>query len=270
MTGIPYLKHFPPYSGIFAKVQSHMMTFKKQLLRCIDSEDDNSYAARFNEARKSNEDGKFTEEQLIASLFDFFTGGSGTMSKTLSFAILYLLHYPEMEEKIRHETSKIEGTQNSIFKPLKRKNLILGEIGPGHMSQMPFTEAFIMEVQRLASVLPICPPRLVTSDITVCGRLLKKGVQVQMNLYALHRNEEHWGPDASDFRPERFWDQSGCVKQDEWLQPFGYGNFFPLSDYYCLRPFLTMKKFSAFLSSYYYTLRPNSIFWSIFLLEQKK
>ena len=109
MTGIPYLKHFPPYSGIFAKVQSHMMTFKKQLLRCIDSEDDNSYAARFNEARKSNEDGKFTEEQLIASLFDFFTGGSGTMSKTLSFAILYLLHYPEMEEKIRHETSKIEG-----------------------------------------------------------------------------------------------------------------------------------------------------------------
>ena len=109
MTGIPYLKHFPPYSGIFAKVQSHMMTFKKQLLRCIDSEDDNSYAARFNEARKFNEDGKFTEEQLIASLFDFFTGGSGTMSKTLSFAILYLLHYPEMEEKIRHETSKIEG-----------------------------------------------------------------------------------------------------------------------------------------------------------------
>ena len=160
--------------------------------------------------------------------------------------------------------------QNSICKPLKRKNLILGEIGPGHMSQMPFTEAFIMEVQRLASVLPICPPRLVTSDITVCGRLLKKGVQVQMNLYALHRNEEHWGPDASDFRPERFWDQSGCVKQDEWLQPFGYGNFFPLSDYYCLRPSLTMKKFSAFLSSYYYTLRPNSIFWSIFLLQTEK
>ena len=132
------------------------------------------------------------------------------------------------------------------------KDLILGEIGPGHMSLMPFTEAFIMEVQRLASVLPICPPRLVTSDITVCGRLLKKGVQVQMNLYALHRNEEHWGPDVLDFRPERFWDNSGCVKQDEWLQPFGYGNFFLVrltTHSSCLRPFLTMNNFCAFFLS---------------------
>ena len=89
---------------------------------------------------------------------------------------------------------------------------------------MAFTEAFIMEVQRLASVLPICPPRLVTSDINVCGYKLKKGVQVQMNLYALHRNEAHWGSDAGLFRPERFLDLDGRVKQDEWLQPFGYGN----------------------------------------------
>ena len=240
MTGVPSLKLFPPYSGIFAKVQNHMMTFKKQLLSYVDSEDDNSYAARFNEEARENSSGKFTEEQLIASLFDFFTGGSGTMSKTLSFAILYLLHYPEMEEKIRSETSAIDGktfqfdTQCLKIVPkgliFQHFLVILGEIGPGHMSLMPFTEAFIMEVQRLASVLPICPPRLVTSDITVCGRLLKKGVQVQMNLYALHRNEEHWGPDVLDFRPERFWDNSGCVKQDEWLQPFGYGNFFFLSD----------------------------------------
>ena len=89
---------------------------------------------------------------------------------------------------------------------------------------MPFTEAFIMEVQRLASVLPICPPRLVTSEFNVCGYTLKKGVQVQMNLYALHRNEAHWGPDVMAFRPERFWDTDGRVKPDEWLQPFGYGN----------------------------------------------
>ena len=111
MTGVPSLKLFPPYSGIFAKVQNHMMTFKKQLLSYVDSEDDNSYAARFNEEARENSSGKFTEEQLIASLFDFFTGGSGTMSKTLSFAILYLLHYPEMEEKIRSETSAIESNR---------------------------------------------------------------------------------------------------------------------------------------------------------------
>ena len=110
MTGIPYLKHFQPYKGIFEKVQHHMLAFKKQLLNFIDSEDDNSYAARFNEAKRNSESAQFTEEQLITSLFDFFTGGSGTMSKTLSFAVLYLLHYPEMEDKIRKESSYIGGT----------------------------------------------------------------------------------------------------------------------------------------------------------------
>ena len=122
------------------------------------------------------------------------------------------------------------------------------------MNLMPFTEAFIMEVQRLASVLPICPPRLVTSDITVCGRLLKKGVQVQMNLYALHRNEEHWGPDVLDFRPERFWDNSGCVKQDEWLQPFGYGNFFFMSDWLLTPPvFDLFSQWTTFVHSSFHS-----------------
>ena len=50
-----------------------------------------------------------------------------------------------------------------------------------------------------------------------------KGQQVQMNLYAMHRHEQHWGADADKFRPHRFLDENHCVKHDEWLQPFGYG-----------------------------------------------
>ena len=44
-----------------------------------------------------------------------------------------------------------------------------------------------------------------------------------MNLYAMHRNEKHWGTDAENFRPHRFLDENHKVKYDEWLQPFGYG-----------------------------------------------
>ena len=136
----------------------------------------------------------FTEDQLITSLFDFFTGGSGTMSKTLSFCILFMLHHPESQEKLRKDSEKFA-----------------------------YTQAFIYEVQRLASVLPISPPRMVTSDIEVGGYKLYKGQQVQMNLYAMHRNQKHWGDDAETFRPERFLDDQGNVITDEWLQPFGYG-----------------------------------------------
>ena len=133
------------------------------------------------------------------------------MSKTLSFCILYMLHFPDTQEKIRSEAkAAAEATS---------------EVRLDHLPNMPYTEAFIMEVQRLASVLPICPPRLVTSDVEIGGYKLYKGQQVQINLYALHRNEEHWGKDADHFRPQRFLDDNGKVLHDEWLQPFGYGKF---------------------------------------------
>ena len=34
-------------------------------------------------------------------------------------------------------------------------------------SRLPYTEATISEIQRLASVLPIAPPRLATKDVQV-------------------------------------------------------------------------------------------------------
>lgn len=36
------------------------------------------------------------------------TGGSGTMSKTLSFCLLYMLQYPECQEQIRLEIISIQ------------------------------------------------------------------------------------------------------------------------------------------------------------------
>ena len=139
------------------------------------------------------------------------------MSKTLSFCILYMLHFPHTQENIRQEALEAMGEAAA------------SEIGQNHLPSMPYTEAFIMEVQRLASVLPICPPRLVTSDVKIGGYKLSKGQQVQINLYALHRNESHWGSDAQNFRPERFLNDGTKVQHDEWLQPFGYGKYFSLT-----------------------------------------
>ena len=60
-------------------------------------------------------------------------------------------------------------------------------------------------------------------DVNVGSYTVPKGVPVQMNLYAMHHDNEHWG-DPLTFRPHRFLNQQGtAVVMDEWLQPFGYG-----------------------------------------------
>jgi cytochrome P450 len=52
-------------------------------------------------------------------------------------------------------------------------------------SRLPYTEAAVSEIQRLASVLPIAPPRLATKDINLHGYNIPKGTQVQCNLVSM-------------------------------------------------------------------------------------
>lgn len=185
---IRHARYMPVLGNVYKRVKDHMDAFKDKIQKQMDLvDDDNCYVSRFDREKASE---TFTSEQLVCSLLDFFTGGSGTVAKTLSFCLLYMLHFPEWQEKIR------KGQE---------------------------VEAFIREVQRLCSILPISPPRMVTKDFEFFGYQLKKGQKVQMNLYAMHRNPSHWGADADHFRPSRFLDAEGQLKVDEWLQPYGYG-----------------------------------------------
>ena len=76
-----------------------------------------------------------------------------------------------------------------------------------------------VQKSRQQAIRAYCPNNNNNNNNIYCD----KGQQVQMNLYAMHRHEQHWGADADKFRPHRFLDENHCVKHDEWLQPFGYG-----------------------------------------------
>jgi len=207
------LRFIPPFSFIYNNVKNSMDLFKGYMRNLV-SQDSESYDEnemrgyidyflheRYKESSKNYED-----EQLIVTLIDFFTGGSGTMSKTLAFGILFSTLHPQITKQVQDEISNA----GLDFVTLEDKHLL------------PYTEATVFEISRLASVLPIAPPRQTTGDIIVGEHLIPKGSLVQMNLYAMHRNSEHW-TEPHKFRPERFLDSEGKFKQDEWVQPFGYG-----------------------------------------------
>ena len=219
MSGVSYMKYLPPFNRIFANLAHRMdlvkSFFQHYIGKLKDSTDDTGYIEAFvteqanRKMANGNANGEFfTEEQLVVSLIDFFTGGSGTMSKTLAFAILFMLHNPDVQDKLRAEVDALG----------------VDDFDLSMRDRIPYTEAFLCEVQRLGSVLPICPPRLVKKDVNVGGYLIKSGTKVQVNLYGLHRDQGHW-KDPYNFRPERFLSDERDFTPDDWLQPFGYGKY---------------------------------------------
>ena len=124
---------------------------------------------------------------------DFFTGGSGTVSKTLAFCIYYLAHHPEYQVQIIMKIIKTKlqsqcpeefawieiGTilvalilrilfPTKCVQDMARTEILAAAscseenelVSLEQRDLIPFTEACLLESQRMGSVLPISPPRL--------------------------------------------------------------------------------------------------------------
>jgi len=214
LVAIRSLKYIPPFSFIYTNVKQNMDVFKQYMRNLVNSEsksfeedDIKGYIDCFIQERNKTGSGYYEDEQLIVTLIDFFTGGSGTMSKTLAYGILFCTRHPDVAQKVQKELDEQTGDSQLVTLDDKEK--------------LPYTESTVLEISRLASVLPIAPPRQTTGDIKVGNYTLPKGSLVQMNLYAMHRDLHYWG-DPHNFRPERFI-KDGQFVQDDWVQPFGYG-----------------------------------------------
>ena len=51
----------------------------------------------------------FAENQLIAVVFDLFAAGGESVSNTISFGLLYMILYPEVQKKAQEEIDRIIG-----------------------------------------------------------------------------------------------------------------------------------------------------------------
>lgn len=59
--------------------------------------------------RSEDKKPSFSESQLMAVCMDLFMAGSETTSKTLGFAFLYLILYPEVQKKAQEEIDMVIG-----------------------------------------------------------------------------------------------------------------------------------------------------------------
>ncbi|XP_004483926.2 cytochrome P450 2J2-like [Dasypus novemcinctus] len=165
--------------------------------------------AYLNEMAKNsgNAASSFHEENLISSTLDLFLAGTETTSTTLRWALLYLAINPEIQEKVQAEIDRVIGASQ--------------QPSTADRERLPYTNAVIHEVQRMANILPLNLPREVSADTTVAGYFLPKGTILTTNLTALHRDPAEWAtPDT--FNPEYFLEKGQFKKRESFL-PFSLG-----------------------------------------------
>lgn len=151
------------------------------------------------------------DEQLLALCVDMFQAGTETTSNTLAFGLIYMVHNPATASKVRAELDTIVG--RSRMPSLNDR------------PSLPFTEAVLNEIQRIANVAPVGVVRRCMQTTKLGSFTIPKDTMALVSLYSLHMDADYWR-DPHTFRPERFIDECGqLVQHHDHLLPFGAGEF---------------------------------------------
>lgn len=221
LSWFPFIRHIcPEYSGynlivnmnkkfknmIMAEINEHKRTYNKDVTRdYIDA----FFHEMYKNSEKNNATGSsFTIDQLIMVCLDLFIAGSQTTSSSLDFLCFYMVHNPNIQEKVQNEL-------DSILQP--------GDI-PSIRDRLkcPYTEGVISESQRMSPVAPVIGPRRVTRDTYIDGYFIPKGTVVLLNLYASNMDPEKWeSPEV--MMPERHIGEDGKISTEQRLFSFGKG-----------------------------------------------
>ncbi|KAL7144837.1 hypothetical protein ABFS83_07G038900 [Erythranthe nasuta] len=148
-------------------------------------------------------------EYAVRECRTFFFAGFESSSSLMTWTMVMLSVHPEWQTKAREE----------IFQVLGDKK----DISSDDISKLKIVTMIVNETLRLyPPIMEIS--RLIAEDIQVGEKIIPKGAMVTFPILVFHRSTEIWGPDAAEFKPDRFAD--GVMKASNGVSaflPFGWG-----------------------------------------------
>ncbi|XP_026524452.1 cytochrome P450 2U1 isoform X1 [Notechis scutatus] len=213
----PWLYYLPfgPFRE-FRQIVLNIRAFLKNIIRQHRESLDVQYPRDFidmyllhsDEEKKINGESSFNEDYLFFIIGDLFIAGTDTTSNTLLWSLLYMSLHPQEQRKVQEEIELVIGCN--------RPPTLADKV------HMPFTEATIMEIQRMTVVVPLSIPRMASESTELQGYLIPKGSVIVPNLWSVHRDPKKW-ENPNDFCPARFLDENGQLLKKETFIPFGIG-----------------------------------------------
>ncbi|KAM0954034.1 putative cytochrome P450 [Dioscorea sansibarensis] len=168
---------------------------------------DDDLLSRFLANEENNSD-EFLRDIVIS----FILAGRETTSSALSWFFWLVSLNSTVEDKILQEISAIRARKGDNKEAFEFEEL----------REMHYLHAAISETMRLYPPVPVNSTVCMNDDVLPDGTLIKKGMFMSYNSYAMGRMESIWGKDCMEFKPERWLDENGIFRPES---PYKYPVF---------------------------------------------
>ncbi|KAH7245502.1 cytochrome P450 [Fusarium tricinctum] len=145
----------------------------------------------------------FSDEALKDQLLTFLAAGHETTASALTWACYLLTKNPEIQAKVREEV------KNAIPEDLENNMAHLA----GILEQLPYLNGVMHETLRLYPTVPLTM-RQAIRDTRIGDQFIPEGTDIIVSIWYINRSPVIWGPDAAEFRPERWITSDGKPNQN--------------------------------------------------------
>ncbi|KAK1774745.1 cytochrome P450 [Copromyces sp. CBS 386.78] len=212
----PFAKYFP--DPFFSKGLTAVENLAGMAIACVKSRLDNpppetrkDLLQRLMEGR--DEKGQpLGREELTAEALTQLIAGSDTTSNSSCALLFHAVRTPGVMQKLQAELDANIPAEVDVptFDMVK---------------DLPYLQAVINEALRYHSTAAIGLPRQIPYDapqgVHIQGHYFPPGTVLSVPTYSIHHSKEIWGPDADEFKPER-WEKL-TTRQKNAFVPFSHG-----------------------------------------------
>ncbi len=137
---------------------------------------------------------ELSADRVMHMTLDIMGAGLVTVSVTLLWAILYVIKFPEVQQRVQKELDDVicDSCPPEIWNP----------------KDFPYTMATLLETLRCANINPFLLPHDTIRDTTLNGFDIDKGRMVFCNMHSVLRDASIWR-NALSFDPGNFLDSTG-------------------------------------------------------------
>jgi cytochrome P450 family 110 len=126
-----------------------------------------------------------SDQDLRDELVTLMFAGHETTATALAWALYWVHHLPDVQEKLRHELATADLSD------------------PTTVLRLPYLSAVCNETLRRYPVALLTFPRVVQEPTQLLGHELSRGTAIMGCIYLTHQREDLY-PNAQQFQPERF------------------------------------------------------------------